>query len=66
MSKTNNDFLPTHGHDLLEMLDEIFPEKSAQMEWTDREVWFRAGQRSVVNWLYELKRREENPTYSED
>lgn len=55
------DYIPAHGHQLLEMLEEVFPEESARLEWSDREVWYKAGQRSVVQWLLELKRREENP-----
>lgn len=53
--------LPTKVVQLIEILDNIFPDESAKLEWSDREVWFRAGQRSVVNWLLELKRRTENP-----
>jgi hypothetical protein len=56
------EYIPSHGHDVLEMLDSVFPEKSAKLEWTEKEVWFYAGQRSVVQWLLELKRREEENT----
>ena len=48
------------------MLDDVFPEESARLEWTDREVWYKAGQRSVVQWLLELKRREDDLTKPED
>lgn len=58
--------LPTKVVQLIEILDNIFPDESAKLEWSDREVWFRAGQRSVVNWLLELKRRTENPNDEEE
>lgn len=61
-TKKQIEAIPVHGHQLLEMLDEVFPEESARLEWTDREVWYKAGQRSVVQWLLELKRREDNPS----
>tara|TARA_R100001460_G_scaffold3448_3_gene10479 strand:+ start:1551 stop:1757 length:207 start_codon:yes stop_codon:yes gene_type:complete len=58
--------LPTNVVQLIEILDNIFLDESAKLEWSDREVWFRAGQRSVVNWLLELKRRTENPNDEEE
>jgi hypothetical protein len=57
--------LPVTVVQLIETLDSVFPEQSAQLEWDDREVWYRAGQRSVVTWLLELKRRDENPNTEE-
>lgn len=53
--------LPVSVDDAVSMLDQVFPELSARLEWSEKEIWFRAGQRSVVNWLLELKRREEDP-----
>jgi len=67
MSRPNKQIesLPASVDDTLEMLNQLFPEMSARLEWSEKEIWFRAGQRSVVNWLLELKRREEDPN-SED
>lgn len=28
-----------------------FPDRSPELEWSDREIMFRAGQVSVVKWL---------------
>ena len=28
-----------------------FPDRSPDLEWSDREIMFRAGQASVVKWL---------------
>ena len=67
MSRPNKQIesLPASVDDTLMMLNQLFPEMSARLEWSEKEIWFRAGQRSVVNWLLELKRREEDPN-SED
>ncbi len=57
--KTKTDFkpIPPLKEDLINSLDERFPEQSADMQWSDREVWFKAGQRSVIKFL--LKEYEE-------
>tara|TARA_R100001594_G_C3999134_1_gene254287 strand:- start:336 stop:572 length:237 start_codon:yes stop_codon:yes gene_type:complete len=51
--KTKTDFksIPPLKEDLINSLDERFPEQSADMQWNDREVWFKAGQRSVIKFL---------------
>jgi hypothetical protein len=36
---------------LLQRLESLFPERSADLRWPDREVWFKAGQCSVVKML---------------
>ena len=43
--------LPMLSFDLIKMLNEVFPEKCASLTDTDREVWFKAGARSVVVFL---------------
>ena len=52
--------LPYPVEELVKTLDKVFPEKSADLKDSERTVWFKAGQRSVVNWLIELKNRSEN------
>jgi hypothetical protein len=37
--------------DLIEDLDKVFPRKHPSLSDTDREVWYKAGQRSVVDLL---------------
>jgi hypothetical protein len=37
--------------DLIEDLDKVFPRRHPSLEDTDREVWYKAGQRSVVDLL---------------
>jgi hypothetical protein len=45
--------LPSVTPELLTYLDKLFPERSADPSWTDREVWMRAGERRVVRKLIE-------------
>ncbi len=52
--------LPYTVEELVKTLDKVFPEKSADLKDSESTVWFKAGQRSVVNWLIELKNRSEN------
>jgi len=52
---------PVIKEDLLNYLDSIFPEKSADLKDTEKEVFFKGGQRSVVNHLIKQKQiQEEN------
>ena len=52
---------PVIKDDLLNYLDVVFPEKSADLKDTEKEVFFKGGQRSVVNHLIKQKQiQEEN------
>ena len=52
---------PVIKEDLLNYLDAIFPEKSADLKDTEKEVYYKGGQRSVVNHLIKQKQiQEEN------
>ena len=52
---------PVIKEDLLNYLDVVFPEKSADLKDTEKEVFFKGGQRSVVNHLIKEKQiQEEN------
>jgi hypothetical protein len=48
MSQT---WVPPIPERLVSVLAEQFPDQAADLEWNDREVWFRAGQASVVRYL---------------
>jgi hypothetical protein len=50
---------PIINKDLIEYLDSIFPEKSADLKDTEKEVYFKGGQRSVVNHLIKQKQIQE-------
>lgn len=46
---------------LLDELNERYPERSPELEWSDREIWLRAGERRVIRLLNEMfKRQNEN------
>ena len=43
--------LPPSTEELVQQLDEAFPNKSPQLHESEKELYFRAGQRSVVEFL---------------
>lgn len=43
--------LPSIDPDLVESLSQRFPDRCPDITLSDREIWFQAGQRSVVNFL---------------
>ena len=45
------DKFPHISKDFIEELNKLFPEMSADLKWSDKEVWFRSGQRSIVRFL---------------
>ena len=52
---------PIISNELIDYLDSIFPEKSADLKDTEKAVFFKGGQRSVVNHLIKQKQiQEEN------
>lgn len=51
--------LPVYSIDLIQELDKHFPEKHPSLSMPDREIWFRAGQRDVVNRLLTLMKKQE-------
>lgn len=42
---------PHISAEIIEYLNELYPEKSPEITWGDREIWLRSGQRSVVRKL---------------
>ncbi len=54
MSESNNNQdkpFPLIPEALLVELNNRFPEMCADLEWTERQVWYVSGQRSVVRFL---------------
>ena len=52
---------PIISKELISYLDSIFPEKSADLKDTEKTVFYKGGQRSVVNHLIQQKKiQEEN------
>jgi len=43
--------LPALSQELINKLDKLFPDKCAVLTDSDREIWYKVGQRSVINYL---------------
>jgi hypothetical protein len=52
--------LPATADEVVALLDAAFPEQSASLTWTDRQVWFEAGKREVVRFLKHLQQRRDS------
>jgi hypothetical protein len=50
--------LPFLNDELLDALDSIYPSRPPELGWTDREVWYKTGQRSVVEFLKKHQERQ--------
>ena len=38
-------------HSIIKEMEEIYPPVTPTPDWTDRQIMYRAGQRSVLEWL---------------
>lgn len=45
--------IPILNEELIDYLDSIFPEKCADLNQTEKEIFYQSGQRSVVKHLVE-------------
>ena len=50
---------PTIRKELIDYMDSIFPEKSADLNDTEKEVYFKGGQRPFANHLIKQKQIQE-------
>jgi hypothetical protein len=50
--------IPNISKPLIDALDKMFPDSCPRLEDKDRMVWFRAGQRAVVDVLIEHYKRQ--------
>ena len=50
--------LPVITDELIDALSQVFPNRCRDLSFSDREVWYRAGQRSVVDYLIEQQLRQ--------
>lgn len=46
--------LPDLSRRLLERLDELYPDRCPDPNDSERDVWIKAGQRKVVNFLWDV------------
>ena len=45
--------IPVITEEMIDYLDKLFPDKCADLKDTEKEVFYKSGQRSVVNHLIE-------------
>tara|TARA_Y100000592_G_scaffold94235_1_gene158680 strand:+ start:40 stop:264 length:225 start_codon:yes stop_codon:yes gene_type:complete len=45
---------PAIPESIITRLNECFPERSADLTWDEKQVWFASGQRSVVRFLNQV------------
>lgn len=43
--------IPGLSKELVEALDKAFPERCAEPEWSDREVWINTGKRLAIRFI---------------
>ena len=53
-----NNTLPVITDDLIQGLNNLYPQRHPDLSLSDREIWYRAGQRSVVDYLIEQQKRQ--------
>ena len=46
--------LPALSKDLIDKLDKLYPDKCPLLTDDDRMIWYKSGQRSVINYLQQL------------
>ena len=49
---------PLLTEELIKALNSHYPQRHPDLSLSDREIWFRAGQRSVVDFLIEHQNRQ--------
>ena len=54
-----NPLLPPITDDLIQGLDVAFPQRHPDLSLSHREIWYRAGQRFVVDYLIEQQKRQQ-------
>lgn len=59
MNDLDDIILPTTVEDLVKLLNEVYPEKSPVLSDDTKTIYFKAGQRDVVNFVNTLKERSE-------
>ena len=60
MEKDNDLVLPTKVSDLFDLLNNLFPEKTPDIEHSHKDIYFAAGPRDVVRFLHYLTDRAVN------
>jgi len=58
--------LPIIPSNLLDALDKLYPNRHPDLSCPEREVWFKAGQRSVIDFLIMVKKEQEKTILDTD
>ena len=56
---TDDVVLPLKVDDLIKLLNKVYPEKSPNLQDDTKTIYFKAGQRDLVNFINTLKERSE-------
>jgi hypothetical protein len=57
--------LPTISPELIKALEELVPPQPPNIKDSDREIWFKAGKRAMIEFLYtEFKAQQSDPNRS--
>jgi hypothetical protein len=51
---TDEIVLPALSKDLIDKLDKLYPDKCPLLTDDDRMIWYKSGQRSVINYLQQI------------
>ncbi|ULF50176.1 hypothetical protein PSCSP2_00013 [Prochlorococcus phage P-SCSP2] len=57
--------LPPITDELINGLDSVFPQRHPDLSLSDREIWYKAGQRYVVDFLIEQQLRQKETMLTE-
>lgn len=57
-------YFPPLTEQLVAAIATQFPDQSADIDWSEKEVWFKAGQVSVVRWLAAKLEEQEQGTFN--
>ena len=57
--------LPPITDELINGLDSVFPQRHPDLSWSEKEIWYKAGQRYVVYFLIDLHLRQKETMLTE-
>jgi len=56
-------YFPTIDQRLIEALAEQFPDQCPELTLSEKEVWYKSGQASVVRWLLAKSEEQQDDVY---
>ena len=60
---TNSDRCPSVPTELIRFLASIYPDRCARMDETERQIFYAAGQRSVIAYLIQKHNEQQNDVF---